>query len=112
MPTPDPGQWLAHAERDIAGMMSLLRDENYPLASFLAQQAAETSLKAFLAHATGSVPRVHNLADLLERCLPHDPLFERFREGCESLDQFYTPTRYPDGVPGTRPHGLPGRADG
>ena len=72
-------------------------------ACFLAQQASEKALKAFL-YAKGE-ERVfgHSVAELLKRAMEHDGSFE----DCKSasvLDKYYIPTRYPNGLPGGVPY--------
>ncbi|MDI6825154.1 MAG: HEPN domain-containing protein [Bacillota bacterium] len=66
-------------------------------ACFWAQQAAEVGLKAFL-YARGFDVRGHSVADLAQRAAELDPDFGRLAEEAAPLDQYYIPTRYPNGV--------------
>lgn len=38
-------------------------------------------------------------------------LFKEFINEIKLLDAFYIPTRYPDGIPGSLPEGLPDKKD-
>jgi len=96
-------RWLLQAERDLDDAEFSLSGERYNLACFLAQQASEKALKAFL-YAKGE-ERVfgHSVAELLKRAMEHDGSFE----DCKSasvLDKYYIPTRYPNGLPGGVPY--------
>lgn len=56
-------------------------------------------------------PRVHKLVDLLVECEVLDSTFGVYRADCIVVDQYYIPTRYPDGVPGGLAGGLPGETE-
>ena len=104
---PDPieegRRWLLQAERDLDDAIFCLNGGRYNLACFLAQQASEKALKAFL-YAKGE-ERIfsHSVADLLKRVIKHDKEFERCKNA-SVLDKYYIPTRYPNGLPGGVPY--------
>ncbi len=102
-PTKEGERWLLQAERDLEDAEFCSNGRRYNLACFLAQQASEKALKAFL-YAKGE-ERVfsHSVAELLNRAMEYD---EKFKE-CRSsslLDKYYIPTRYPNGLPGGVPY--------
>jgi len=68
----------------------------WPVVSFHAQQAAEKTLKALLVAHGRLPPRIHDLARLLDLCLPFKPDLEELREVCERLSQYAVDVRYPD----------------
>ncbi len=71
---PSPAQrWFALANDDLAAARVLVADGSVALriAGFLAQQAAEKSLKAGLFAATVAAPRIHGLSQLLARYPAH-----------------------------------------
>ncbi|MBI5567563.1 MAG: HEPN domain-containing protein [Chloroflexi bacterium] len=103
-----PKQWLDRAAEDLTVARLILAEGHYSHACFLAQQCIEKSLKAFLLEKVNSYPRAHRLIDLLLACEVHEPACVAFRADCLVVDQYYIPTRYPDGVPGGLPGGLPG----
>ncbi len=53
-------------------------------------------------------PRAHKLIDLLAECEKQGRDFAQFRNMCLIVDQYYIPTRYRNGVPGSLASGLPG----
>jgi len=68
----------------------------WPVVSFHAQQAAEKTLKALLVAHGRLPPRVHDLAQLLDLCLPFEAEIEPLRADCERLSQYAVDVRYPD----------------
>ncbi len=68
----------------------------------------EKSLKAYFLAKTDTYPRAHKLLDLLAECEKQDREFTQFRDVCVVVDQYYIPTRYPNGVPGSLAAGLLG----
>ena len=104
-------QWLDRASEDLAVARLVLGEGHFSHACFLAQQCVEKSLKAFLLATKNTYPRAHKLVDLIAQCIAIDSDFSRFRDGCIVIDQYYVPTRYPNGVPGGLAEGLPGRQE-
>jgi len=68
-------------------------------------------LKAFLLYNGQTPPRIHDLSDLLTRCLTFDTTLNALRAECTTLTQYYAPTRYPDAAAAIAPAGLPGRTE-
>jgi len=97
-------RWLTQAQHDLRAAV-LNRRESFPeIACFLAQQAAEKALRAFL-YARGRQAITDHAVHLLARaCASYNPDFGTLEEACRSLDQYYLPTRYPDSLPGGVPH--------
>jgi len=97
-------RWLTQAQHDLRAAV-LNRRESFPeIACFLAQQAAEKALRAFL-YAQGKQMVSEHAVHLLARaCATYNPSFVALEEACRSLDQYYLPTRYPDSLPGGVPH--------
>jgi HEPN domain-containing protein len=89
----------------------VLQERHYAHACFLAQQCIEKALKAYLLAKANTYPRVHKLVDLLAECETLDAAFAVYRADCIVVDQYYIPTRYPDGVPGGLASGLPGETE-
>lgn len=91
-------EWAEKAEGDFAtaGRESRARRQpNYDAVCFHAQQTAEKYLKAFL-HENGVIfPKIHNLIELLEQCLPLDASFESQRKLLVLLDRYAVRYRYP-----------------
>lgn len=61
---------------------------------FHAQQAAEKYLKAFLAFHGQSIPKSHDVAELIRRCVAIDPSFAQLMEQAGALQLFGVEIRY------------------
>ena len=97
--------------RDVQAADVLRRNGIYEESCFHSQQAAEKALKAFLLCNGQTPPRIHDLADLLTRCLTFDTTLNAFRAECTTLNQYYAPTRYPDVAAAILSAGLPGQTE-
>ena len=106
-----PDQWLDRAAEDLTVARLVFDEGHMAHTCFLAQQCIEKSLKAYLLAESGAYPRTHKLVDLLSLCEELSPDFAQFQPDCIIVDQYYIPTRYPDGVPGGLPGGAPGQAE-
>lgn len=106
-----PQQWFDRAREDLQVARLVLQERHFAHACFLAQQCIEKSLKAYLLAKTNTYPRVHKLVDLLAECEVLDSAFAAYRADCIVVDQYYIPTRYPDGVPGGLANGMPGETE-
>jgi HEPN domain-containing protein len=96
-------RWLRQAENDLAFARLALREGFFAQACFLAQQVSEKALKAV---AYGGGERIvvgHSLVELVERLRARHPSLEALREAAGVLDQYYVPTRYPNGLAGGVP---------
>jgi HEPN domain-containing protein len=106
-----PRQWLEKATEDLTVARLVLKEEHTAHACFLSQQCIEKSLKAYLLAKSNTYPRAHKLMELLKGCEPFNATFSQFRNDCLVIDQYYIPTRYPDGIPGGTPTGMPSTAE-
>ena len=96
-------RWLDQAEADRHGAQLLFDGESYHLACFIAQQIAEKALKAFLYAQGEEVVVGHSVEALSRWAAEYDSSFASLREAVSSLDGFYIPTRYPNGLPDSIP---------
>jgi HEPN domain-containing protein len=78
--------------------------EGFPAqACFTCQQAGEKALKA-LHYLRGSrIVLGHSVVELLDALAGDHPELRALREAAQQLDQYYIPTRYPNGLPGGVP---------
>ena len=91
-------RWLRQAEHDLRIARGHHERGDYSDACFMAEQAAQKALKAFLIwQGQRSVP-LHSVAQLAERCAEFDPDFAAHITAGRILDQYYIPTRYPDAL--------------
>ena len=112
---PDPAaearRWLAQAEHDLADARFLTANSRHHLACYLAQQSSGKALKAVL-YAHGEVGVVgHSAGDLAVRATTVEPRLTSLASRAASLDKYYIPTRYPNGLPGGIPSEAYGPAD-
>ena len=96
-------RWLAQARRDLDDARYAAAGRRWNLACFLAQQAAEKALKAYLYARGAETVWGHSVAELCAEAAGHDAAFESIRAEAAALDQYYIPTRYPNGLPGGIP---------
>lgn len=94
-------RWLRQAGNDLAYAELGVREGFYAQACFHAQQIAEKALKALHYGVLGKrVVYGHSLVHLCaDLSLPPD-----LRDELGVLDQYYIPTRYPNGLPGVLPY--------
>ena len=99
-------RWLTHAQDEYQDAEDLRERGRFYLALFHFQQAAEKALRAFLyAHTDDrQVFFTHSVLELIQAAVTLDSTLADL-EKASRLDQYYIPTRYPNGLPG----GVPSR---
>lgn len=96
-------KWLRQAKYDLNTAKNNLKNKDYEWSCFLSQQSAEKALKAFLYLNGERLILTHSVNRLIKKCLEYNKDFENIRE-CKKLDEYYIPTRYPNGLPDNIPH--------
>lgn len=96
-------RWWRQAERDLDDARYAFAGERYNLTCFLAQQSAEKALKAYLYSQGMEVVWGHSVRELVGLAAEFDAEFIALAEKVAPLDQYYIPTRYPNGLPGGVP---------
>ncbi len=96
-------RWLDQAQIDLGWCRHLHRQGASYLVCFLAQQAAEKALKAFLYAQGEEIVIGHSVRQLTGRAASFDARFAPFVDEWAILDSYYIPTRYPNGLPGDIP---------
>jgi HEPN domain-containing protein len=104
-PESEAKRWLLQAKYDLNDADFSFEGERFNLACFLSQQAAEKALKAYLI-ANKKEPWGHSVAELCEAASVLDEHFKNIKKRAATLDIYYIPTRYPNGLPG----GIPSEA--
>ncbi len=99
-------RWFTHAKDEFNDADDLRIRERFYLALFHFQQASEKALKSYLLLKVKSIEvfYTHSINDLLNMAIEFDPEFNEVTSS-KKLDQYYIPTRYPNGLPG----GIPSR---
>jgi HEPN domain-containing protein len=95
-------RWLTQAEDELKDAEMLAKAQRYYLALFLCQQSAEKALKAFIYDHIREPVFTHSVAELLKIAESIDPTFKPASD-VKRLDDYYIPTRYPNGLPGEVP---------
>jgi len=90
-------EWLTLADEDLrlAGLTLKDTEPVYWAAAFHCQQAAEKSLKAFLAYNEYHVEKTHDIEFLVKLCMKIIPKMEQFIETGAALSEYAVDTRYP-----------------
>lgn len=97
-------RWLHTAEEDLQAARVLSDAGMHAQACFYAQQSGEKALKA-LWHLVDADPWGHSVQRLVAefpRCA-EIPDLQVWLEHAATLDKFYIPTRYPNGLPDLTP---------
>ena len=90
--------WFKQSERDLSLAMNSRQHEHHEWSCFAAQQAAEKAVKALHLH-HGQEAWGHVVAKLLQELPLNVVVPATLKEKGRVLDNFYIPTRYPNGHP-------------
>lgn len=94
----DTGKWKQRAMQDIRTIENNLKDDPEFLASvncYLAQQAVEKLLKAYLLVQQQTLPKTHDLLFLLKKCSELHKGFLKLQSSVEILNIYAIEARYP-----------------
>jgi HEPN domain-containing protein len=105
-------RWLEQARRDLDDARFAASGSRWNLACFLAQQSAEKALKGYLFARGAETVWGHSVAELSQDAALHDSAFATLGAEAAALDQYYIPTRYPNGLPGGIPADAYTQVDG
>jgi len=96
----DAKRWLEYAEKDLGAAQALLESEDFfpRQICFLAQQAAEKSIKAILVFAEVDFPKTHDL-DRLRDLIPAGWEFKELFPDLAELTIWSVESRYPGDTP-------------
>lgn len=98
-PNREADRWLKQAESDLAYAELGLREGFYAQVCFQCQQVCEKAIKALRYGRGERAVLGHALVELAASV----PVMAKFRDSLAVLDQYYVPTRYPNGLPGGIP---------
>ncbi len=89
---------LLQAQNDLEFARLAVREKFFAQTCFISQQTGEKVLKA-LAYGLGELlVLTHSLFELIKQLETHYPQLNEFSERAGILDQYYVPTRYPNGL--------------
>ncbi len=95
--------WLVQSKHDLDAAVANAKEDRHALACFLAHQAAEKSVVAFIYNHGAEHVWGHALADLCEDAKAFDQSFEFIKSIAGLLDKHYIGARYPQTLPGGAP---------
>lgn len=97
-------RWFTQAKDEFNDANDLRIRKRFYLALFHFQQATEKALKAYLYSIVPSeeVFFTHSIYELIHLAQEEDKDFARVKDAVK-LDEYYIPTRYPNGLPGGVP---------
>ena len=98
-PNREAGRWLRQAESDLGYAELGLREGFFAQACFQCQQVCEKAIKALRYGRGERIVFGHALVELAASLAE----MAEFRQRLSILDQYYVPTRYPNGLPGGIP---------
>jgi HEPN domain-containing protein len=93
-------RWFRQAQHDLKVAQENLKDRFYSDACFMAEQASQKRLKAFLFFTGERFIPSHSVTKLALDCAKRDKGFEAIIDGAKLLDKYYIATRYPDALAG------------
>jgi HEPN domain-containing protein len=101
MTVDDPREWLAYAEEDFAALDDLLASDQprWRHICYLAQQAGEKMLKAYLVSRSVVPPKTHDLNRLLSLISGFQPESDQLLSSATLLTSYAAATRYPGDAP-------------
>ncbi len=93
-------RWLKQALHDLENAKRNLKDKFYSDTCFMAEQASQKALKAYL-YFKGERAHIliHSLTALVSECSKRDRSFQSLKNAAMRLDKYYILTRYPDALP-------------
>jgi len=90
--------WLEQAEADLRAAVDSATTGHFEWSCFQAQQAGEKALKALLYDSGRTSVLTHSLRRLVHECTTIEAAFAELDDAARLLDQYYIPTRYPNGL--------------
>lgn len=93
-------RWLRQAEADLDAARDSLGSLHCEWSCFQSQQSGEKALKACLYEKGYTSIVTHSLKELATECGKIDTSFKALAGHAKTLDMYYIPTRYPNGLGG------------
>ena len=97
----ESSNWLEEARMDLRRAENSLKNHDYSLCCFMAQQSVEKALKAFHIYLRKVPPRSHDLTSLYSIVSKKLKLGWELTQALPELSQYYVTARYPNAGLGT-----------
>jgi len=91
-------RWLEQAKHNLEVAQNNFKANFYSDTCFMAEQAAQMALKAFIIYHKNRFIWEHSIQELARICTEYDSNFGKFVEFGKILDRYYIPTRYPNAL--------------
>lgn len=94
-------EWLDYAQRDYdfaVDVESNFWPKHMEKICYFCQQSTEKALKAVLAYNEVSIPKTHNITELIEKCSKFDSSIQMEEKVSIIMTAYATVSRYPDNV--------------
>lgn len=91
-------RWLKQSEHDLKVAKNNFNANFYSDACFMAEQASQKALKAYLIFKTKRQVLEHSVQTLAKKCFKYDKNFKKIIDYGRILDRYYIPTRYPNAL--------------
>ncbi len=88
-------RWLAIVQIDLRSAKVLVKEGLFTTVVYHCQQAAEKSLKGYLAFQKQDIIKSHDLVKLVGLCVKFEKDFGKLREATEQLNSYSSQFRYP-----------------
>jgi HEPN domain-containing protein len=96
----DAQRWFRQAEHDMKVAQRNLKENFFSDVCFMAEQASQKGLKAYLFFTGERFVLSHSVTKLALDCAKKDKGFAAIVDYGKILDKYYIPTRYPDALAG------------
>ncbi|MBI5245373.1 MAG: HEPN domain-containing protein [Elusimicrobia bacterium] len=93
-------RWLRQSEADLKAARDSFKARNYEWSCFQSQQSGEKALKAYLYSLGFTSQMSHSAKLLVNKCIGKEKGFLKAKAAASWLDNYYIPTRYPNGLDG------------
>jgi len=91
-------EWFKKAEHDLDALYDVLKGSAHPdVAGGLLQQCLEKYLKGYLIGKGWKLVKTHDLKQLLDAAVKHNPQFNEYYDLLDVLTEYYFEERYPFG---------------
>ncbi len=102
-PSEEARRWFRQAENDLDFAELAWQNGFFAQCCFICQQAAEKAVKGLIYSQGARQVLGHSVLHLLYRLTEKYPQLEQLYDVAKELDQYYIPTRYPNGLPDGAP---------
>lgn len=93
-------RWLRQAESDLRAARNSLKSGSFEWSCFQSQQSGEKALKSLLYGLGYTSLTTHSLKILSREAAKRIKSFSKLSKEARTLDAYYIPTRYPNGLAG------------